>query len=195
MALPYYVEPEYWEEGYAVGDAKIADATAPVTVSGDAAARVIYLGSIAASVAASVSASAQIIYLGAASGNASATASTLGQRILLSGSTSQIALNATVKGRVISTASAFNFVTADASARPQRARNTSSAFAFVLSSSAKGNIKWSLQPDTGEIWTEQNESAETLRFYVEPGYWFGGYATGDSWIRQDKTPEDWTQVA
>jgi len=31
MPAPYYVEPEYWIEGYAEGDAKIASAAASVS--------------------------------------------------------------------------------------------------------------------------------------------------------------------
>jgi len=38
MALPYYVEPEYWEESYAVGDAKIAGAVIAPSLSVSAAA-------------------------------------------------------------------------------------------------------------------------------------------------------------
>ena len=32
MSLPYYVEPEYWLEGYAEGDAKIASASTAISV-------------------------------------------------------------------------------------------------------------------------------------------------------------------
>lgn len=39
MSLPYYVEPEYWLEGYAEGDAKIASASTAISVIFTASAR------------------------------------------------------------------------------------------------------------------------------------------------------------
>lgn len=39
MSLPYYVEPEYWVEGYAVGDAKISGASTVINVTFTASAR------------------------------------------------------------------------------------------------------------------------------------------------------------
>ena len=39
MSLPYYVEPEYWLEGYAEGDAKIASASTAISVIFSASGR------------------------------------------------------------------------------------------------------------------------------------------------------------
>jgi hypothetical protein len=65
--LPYYVEPEYWVEGYAEGDAKIAGASVSASLTVSAAA--LRINDVAAAVACDLAAqfSAEIIRLGSAS--------------------------------------------------------------------------------------------------------------------------------
>ena len=65
--LPYYVEPEYWVEGYAEGDAKIAGASVSASLTVSAAA--LRINDVAAAVACDLAAqfSAEIVRLASAS--------------------------------------------------------------------------------------------------------------------------------
>lgn len=186
MALPYYVEPEYWEEGYAEGDAKLVAGSTQLSldVSGDivrifdvsaaiaadmtaaASAGIIYLVQADATPAASFSADINRIQPGAATATATSSTTASATRILLGSATigCSAAFAATVVA--IENVSASISVTGlfDASAL------------VLLNASASTSAAVSAVVDALRV----RLVSSGLNYYVETGYWEDGYADRDA---------------
>jgi hypothetical protein len=186
MALPYYVEPEYWEEGYAEGDAKLVAASTQLSldVSGDilrifdvsaaiaadmtaaTSAEIIYLVQAQATPAASFSADINRIQPGAATATATSSTTASATRVLLGSAT--IGCSATFAATVVAiqNVSASISVTGlfDASAL------------VLLNASASTSAAVSAVVDALRV----RLVSSGLNYYVETGYWEDGYADRDA---------------
>jgi hypothetical protein len=84
MTQPYYVEPEYWLEGYAEGDATSAAAVMPIQSAVLASAVRIQHGIGQINIAATIAAAANRVQLASGAINAASTVSADATRIQLS---------------------------------------------------------------------------------------------------------------
>ena len=193
MALPYYVEPEYWEEGYAIGDAKLVSGTASAALSVSASAARIQ--NVAALVAAQISMSAvtSVTFLGQASISSSLTVSASGVRVREASSTGkyyvdegywqpgyentatgQLAVSASAS--LIALGSATVNCSAALAATVNRVQFTSASTAISAIFTASARLKWEPEPDTPETWTDIP-------------------AASGIWTDVPDTSETWTEVA
>lgn len=194
MALPYYVEPEYWVEGYAEGDAKIVDASISAALT--VAANIQRVKPIDASTAAAATTAASVdrVRLAAMSdgSEANAVAAVIRKRLTavtvpttLSVSGSFITINDTQVGMAGLLSAAF---------ATQRKRNSSAADVIYGIFAANARLKWEQEPDTPEtwvaaaaasdIWTPASPASET---------WTPAAAASDIWTPAADAATTWTE--
>jgi hypothetical protein len=169
--LPYYVEPEYWEEGYAEGDAKLVSGSIAAAASVSAVANRVQ--SVAALVAAqiSASASASVTFIGQASISAVAAVTASGLRVVNVSSDGNYYVDqsywepdyeSTATGQLSFTASAFLVAQSSATincsaalaAAVNRVQFTSAATSISAIFTASARLKWEPEPDTPDTWTD-----------------------------------------
>ena len=131
MVAPYYVEPEYWEEGYAEGDAKLVSGTASASLTVSALA--LRINDIAAVVAADLA--------------ASATAQVIFARITPSATMTVSALRVRPSSASVSVNAIF---AATARLKWEPEADTPETWTDIAAASGT----WTDVPDTSEIWTE-----------------------------------------
>lgn len=161
MTLPYYVEPEYWVEGYAEGDAKIVDASISAALT--VAANIQRVKPIDASTAAATTTAASVdrVRLAAMADSGAATSSATVIRKRLTAVTVPTTLG--VSGRFIVIAAAQVGIASllSAVASVQRKRDASVADSVYAIIAASARYKWLDEAVTSEIWTQRAAASDT----------------------------------
>ena len=152
--LPYYVEPEYWVEGYAEGDAKIVSATIAPSLS--LTAETTFLLSAATTTAISSSSSAAVIRARGVSLTATAllAGNAVTERIRLISSAVSPSLSVSASDERVRTALSNITTALTANSAIHRARITSATTSFYATISANADYKWVPDGPTSETWTE-----------------------------------------
>lgn len=215
MSLQYVVY-DYWEYGYAEGDAILefgsASITADAAVSAFATRTKFFSGSVAGF--ATVTANGSRVLVSSASITGNAQVSTSANRVRLgSGSIDGLATVSALGGVVYS---GFGAITGEASvsAYPNAIWAGNAYIDVVTICSATGQIigdEWSDLIPGINTWSQVSEAINTWtpavigsnvwvndRFfdpYVEIDYWEDGYADDryDYWVKESSTQDNWTR--
>jgi hypothetical protein len=178
MTQLYYVDPEYWLEGYAEGDITVVSASAVMSISATTSAfgvRVItasfnyvdqnywepnytYEGIAASS---SISASCDRVILGAAEISASTLVAANGNRIQQSQALISASISTSATALAIYLGSASMPCTVTITGAGVRVRTASATSANSCIIAANGRFKWEPEADTSETWTPVPDTSET----------------------------------
>lgn len=179
-----YVLYDYWEYGYAVGDAIIEDGIAAITAQADVSATPSRVRDFAAAITgqADVSASPSRIQFSAADITGNGAVEAQADRIRTSDAVMSAEADVSAIGGIVSAGSAQ--VTAEAfmsaAARATLAGNAGiSAESIVVALGEIIGEEWVISPVTSNNWTRLDNQE-----YVKPDYWVDGYV--------DDGPQYWT---
>ena len=186
MTLPYYVEPEYWVEGYAEGDAKIVDASISAALT--VAANIQRVKPIDASTAAATTTAASVDRVRLAAmldgGEANAVAAVIRKRLTAVNATA--ALEASGQFITINNTQAAIASLLSAVASVQRRRGASVAGSVYAIISASARYKWLDEAVTAETWTGAGSASDT---------WTPAAASSDIWTQRAAALDTWTPAA
>jgi hypothetical protein len=161
MTLPYYVEPEYWESGYAYGDPDVVAAVGSAIATSEARVDLVRLSAISDVASGSAASAAQIVKDTSSQQallvSASSVAELVRQARLLGAASSSVVANisATKSGAAAAP------ILASVAARSQRRFVTSAATAISAIIAASARYKWLDEAVTSEIWTQRAAASDT----------------------------------
>lgn len=190
MAL--YVDAEYWAEGYAEGDAKLVSAVASASLSASSSAAYVANAEFVASPAALVSVYPQRIMPAASAASGSAFAGASVHRIISVETTFQpyvedgywadgydaagpasrfvVSANTTLVGSASTATSSDTIANAD---RIFTVDVTAIVTSCIVAANAR--LKWELESDTPETWTQSSAASDT---------WTPAASAADTWTEQ-----------
>lgn len=158
MASPYYVVPDYWLSGYAVGDAVAVSAqiAGSATISVDA----LRARNAASAVAADLVAAASAVTVVDVSGSGAAALTATVQAGAIRPAASLITASAAGSAHAVTLYVGAASLTASTavSAQVGAVRSVYGSTAIVSSFTASAIEKWEPLPDTPEIWTDATAS-------------------------------------
>lgn len=195
MSLQYVVY-DYWDYGYAEGDAILEFGSASVTAQATVTSDVVRIRTSSSSVTgnAAISAQGTRIQFGDASINAAAIVTADGIRIRTGIASITGTATVTALGGVVYSASGAINGVASVSASPNAIWAGNAAINGSVTFVARGNI-------IGDEWADTVPGTNTwfsnslLDPYVEINYWDDGYADDryDYWIKTSSTQDNWVR--
>lgn len=195
MAAPYYVEPEYWIEGYAIGDAKLSGAEIAASTAVTAAGQQILLSGAGLAAVTATVADGHRIALGRVDAGSAFTVTAVGSKVSLGAAQVGVAASASATALAVYLAGAHATVTTTAFAVGNRVQRSSAALAVNVAIVANGREKWQVDPTTSELWDTIKVPGFVPSYYVTPDYWDEGYAVGSDWLPKATQTEIWDRVA
>lgn len=215
MSLQYVVY-DYWEYGYAEGDAILEFGSASVSAVATVSANGIRVQTAAGAITgnATVSAFGTRIQFGDAAVNASAVLTADGTRVQTGSGAITGTASVTALGGVVYSGIGAVYCQANVSAYPNATWSVNAAVNANVSLTANGQIvgeEWSDVVPTANNWTEQTVVENNWNIvnpenkvwfsnklsdpYVEIDYWVDGYADDryDYWVKSGNVQNNWAR--